>query len=152
MSELLFSTSPPAEAAMSSPALFASLTDKFANREQVRGELKPLTELPLFCNPLVIFLGNWALMMISLSFQVTYVSYPHAGMPLLLFSIALGSFLFGYIVSRMLLRRWPASNSFSSYSLDATQLWQMNMLLCLAALMIVAFNWISSGPPPAVGD
>jgi len=137
---------------MSSPAFWTSLTDRFAKRNLVRGELKPSSELPFFCNPLIIFTGNWVLMMVSLSFQVTYVSYPHPGMPLLLFAISLGSFLFGFVVSRMLLRRWPASNGVPSYSLDVNRLWQMNLLLCVAALMIVAFNWILSGPPPAAGD
>lgn len=137
---------------MVSPALWPSQAEKFAKHKLVHGELKPLRDLPLFCNPLVIFLGNWTLMMVSLSFQVTYVTYPKMGMPLLLFGISLGSFLFGYIVSRMLLHRWPTPNIAPSYSLDVTQLWQLNLLLCGAALMIMIFNWVLTGPPPAVGD
>lgn len=152
MNEHLFSTSQPAEAAMASPAVWPSLTEKFAKHKLVHGELKPLRDLPLFCNPLVIFLGNWMLMMISLSFQITYVTYPGMGMPLLLFSISLGSFLFGYIVSRILLHRWPTPNGAPSYSLDVTQLWQLNLVLSCGALMIIIFNWLLTGPPPAVGD
>jgi len=152
MNDPFFRNGQPAEAAMASPALWPSQAEKFAKHKLVHGELKPVTELPLFCNPLVIFLGNWMLMMISLSFQVTYVTYPHVGMPMLLFSISLGSFLFGYIVSRMLLRRWATSNVAPSYLLDVTRLWQLNLLLCGAALMIMIFNWLIAGPPPAVGD
>ena len=147
-----FSTGQPAQAAMASPALWPSRTEKFAKHMLIQGELKPLRDLPLFCNPLVIFLGNWVLMMVSLSLQITDVSYPTMGMPLLLFSISLGSFLFGYVVSRMLVHRWPASNVVPSYSLDVTQLWQLNLLLCFMALMIIAFNWVLTGPPPAIGD
>jgi len=152
MSEHLFSTSRPAEAAMASPVLWPSLAEKFAKHKLVRGELKPPKDIPLFCNPLVIFLGNWALMMAALSAQVTYVTYPNMGMPMLLFGISLGSFLFGYIASRMLLHKWPTPNTAPTYSLDATQLWQLNLLLCGAALMIMIFNWVLTGPPPAVGD
>jgi len=152
MNEQVFRTSPPAEAAMASPAIWPSLTEKFAKHKLVHGELKPLRDLPLFCNPLVIFLGNWVLMMVSLSFQVTYVSYPKVGMPVLLFGISLGSFLFGYIVSRMLLHRWPASHTAPTYAMDVTQLWQLNLLLSVAAVMIIVFNWLLAGPPPAVGD
>jgi oligosaccharide repeat unit polymerase len=148
-----FGTGQPAEAAaMATPAVWPSLTVKFAKHKVVHGELKPRRDLPLFCNPLVIFLGNWTLMLISLSFQITYVTYPHAGMPMLLFGISLGSFLFGYIVSRMLLHRWPTPSDAASYTLDVTQLWQLNLLLCGAALMIIIFNWVLTGPPPAVGD
>jgi oligosaccharide repeat unit polymerase len=152
MSEHLFSSSQPAEAAMASPVVWPSLAEKFAKHKLVRGELKPAKDIPLFCNPLVIFLGNWALMMAALSAQVTYVTYPKMGMPMLLFGISLGSFLFGYIVSRMLLHKWPTPSSAPSYSLDVSQLWQLNLLLCGAALMIMIFNWVLTGPPPAVGD
>src|SRR3569833_4038492 len=130
----------------------SSRAERFAKHKLVNGELKPLEELPHFCNPLVIFGANWMLMMVSLSFQVTYVTYPRIEMPLLLFGISLGSFLFGYIVSRMLLQRWPTSNAGPSYSLDLTQLWQLNLLLCGAALIIMIYNWVLTGPPPAVGD
>src|SRR3569623_674419 len=129
MNEHLFSTSQPAEAAMASPAVWPSLTEKFAKHKLVHGELKPLRDLPLFCNQLVIFLGNWMLMMISLSFQITYVPYPGMGMPLLLFSISLGSFLLCYIVARMLLHRWPTPYGAPSFSLDVTQLFQLNLVL-----------------------
>jgi oligosaccharide repeat unit polymerase len=152
MSEHLFSTSQPGEAAMASPALWPSLAEKLAKHKLVEGELKPLKEIPFFCNPLVIFLGNWALMIASLSAQITYVTYPKMGIPMLLFGISLGSFLFGYIVSRMLLHRWPTPDTSPSYSLDVTQLWQLNLLLCGAAMMIMIFNWVLTGPPPAVGD
>jgi oligosaccharide repeat unit polymerase len=137
---------------MASPAVWPSLREKFAKHKVVHGELKPRRDLPLFCNPVVIFLGNWILMLISLSFQITYVTYPNMGMPMLLFGISVGSFLFGYIVSRMLLHRWPTPTDAPSYTLDVTQLWQLNLLLCGAALMIIVFNWVLTGPPPAIGD
>src|SRR3954453_12121181 len=105
MSEHVFSTSQPAEAEMALPALWPLRAEKSAKHKLVQGELKPPSELPLFCNPLVIFVANWMLMLVSLSFHVTYVTYPRMAMPMLLFGISLGSFLFGYIVSRMLLQR-----------------------------------------------
>ncbi|HXS74766.1 MAG TPA: O-antigen polymerase [Terracidiphilus sp.] len=146
------SISPGQPAAMAMPALWPPMKEKTANHELVQGELKSRQDLPLFCSPLTIFLGNWALMIIALSFQVTYVTYPHAGMPLLLFGISLVSFSSGYSVSRKLLQRWPTVTSASAYTLDVTQLWRLNLLFCGAALLIVAFNWVRSGPPPAVGD
>ena len=103
-----YRTSQQAEAAMPSSALWPSLTEKFAKHKLVHGELRLRKDVPFFCNPVVIFLANWAFMLVSLSFQITYVTYPSMGMPLLLLGLSVGSFLFGYIVSRMLLHRWPA--------------------------------------------
>lgn len=137
---------------MAFPAQGPTLAEKFPKHKIFQGELKPLGEIPLFCNPLVIFLANWALMMGSLSCQVTYVSYPHVGMPIVLFGISLGSFLLGYAGFRMLLQRRPAQNPTPAYSLDVTQLWQLNLVLCGAALVIMIFNWALVGPPPALAD
>ena len=145
------SAGPPA-AVMASTVLWPSLTEKFARHKVVHGALTPLRDVPAFCNPLVIFLANWALMMIALSFQITYVTYPEPGLPILLFTISLGSFLFGYLVSRMLLHRWPTSSDPPAYTLDVTQLWQLNLLFCAASVIIIVFNWVLSGPPPALGD
>jgi oligosaccharide repeat unit polymerase len=152
MSEHVFSIIQPAEAEVALPAIWPSRAERSVNHKLVQGALKSPSELPLFCNPLVIFVANWMLMLVSLSVHVTYVTYPRMGMPLILFGISLGSFLFGYVVSCMLLQRWPASSVLSSYSIDVTQLWQLNLLLCGGALTIMIFNWATAGAPPAVGD
>lgn len=142
----------PAGAVMASTALWPSQTEKLARHKLSRGVLTPRRDVPAFCNPLVIFVANWVLMLVTLSFQVTYVSYPNAGIPTLLLTISLGSFLLGYVVSRMLLHRWPTPADASSYALDITELWQLNLLLCAASSMIIVFNWVVSGAPPALGD
>ncbi len=147
-----FTALQPAEASNSTAALWPKLTDRLTKHKYVQGVLKGRGELPLFCNPLIIFLMNWVLMLASLSFQITYVSYPAMGMPLLLFGLSLGSFLFGYLVSRTLLHRWPTHSEPLAYTLNLTRLWQINLLFCLASLLIIAFNWVLSGPPPALGD
>lgn len=137
---------------MAPAAFWPSLTERFAKHKLVHGVLKGTAELPLYCNPLVLFCLNWVAMLVALSFQVTYVSYPKMGMPLLLFGLSLASFLFGYIVSRMLLHRWPTRSEPFAYALDATQLWQTNLIFSVASLIIIIFNWMMSGPPPALGD
>jgi len=147
-----FSASTPVDSVMVSTALWPSLTEKFAKHKVVHGSARPLRDIPAFCNPLVIFVANWMLMLLSLSFQITYVTYPSAGLPFILFTISLGSFLLGYLVSRMLLHRWPTSSDSPAFTLDVTQLWQLNLLFCVASAIIIAFNWLLSGPPPALGD
>lgn len=147
-----YSASQPAEVVMTPSALWPFITERFGSHKLRHGVLKGNSSLPFYCNPLVIFLLNWAVMLVSLSFQITYVSYPNPGMPLLLFVLSLSSFLFGYIVSRMLMHRWPTRSEPLAYTLDVTRLWQLNLLFCGSALVIIVFNWILSGPPPALGD
>lgn len=147
-----YSAGQPAEAAMTPAAFWPSITERFGKHKLVRGILKGRGDLPFYCNPLVLFCLNWAAMLVSLSLQITYVTYPNLGMPFLLFGISLASFLFGYLVSRMLLHRWPTRSEPLCYALDVTRLWQTNLLFCGGALMIIAFNWALSGPPPALGD
>lgn len=156
MNEQLRSTSfgrtQPVEVSIAPAAMWPSLTERLAKHKFVHGVLKGRRELPLFSNPLVIFVLNWVLMLVSLSFQITYVSYPTMGMPILLFLLSLGSFLFGYLVARTLLHRWPTRSEELPYTLDVTRLWQANLLFLGAAVLIIVFNWALSGPPPALGD
>ena len=147
-----FSATQPVEVSIASAPMWSSLTERFRKHKFVHGVLKGRRELPLFCNPLVIFVLNWVLMLVSLSFQITYVTYPTMGIPVLLCTLSVGSFVFGYMVSRTLLHRWPTRSEPLTYRLDLTQLWQTNLLFCGAAILIIVFNWALSGPPPAVGD
>ena len=147
-----FGATQPVEVSIASTAMWPLLTEKLRKHKFVHGVIKGRRELPLFCNPLVIFVLNWVLMLVSLSFQITYVTYPTMGIPVLLFALSLGSFLFGYLVARTLLHRWPTRSEPLTYRLDLTQLWQTNLMFCGAAVLIIVFNWALSGPPPAVGD
>lgn len=125
---------------------------KLEGHKVVRGELKARRYLPLFCSPIALFIFNWTLMLAALSVHVTYVSYPYMGMPLLLCGLSIGSFLLGYAVSRTTLHTWTTEGQSLSYTLDITMLRQLNLLLCAGALLIIAFNWVTLGPPPALGD
>jgi hypothetical protein len=147
-----FGTTQPLETSIAPATMWPSLTERLAGHKFVNGVLKGRHDLPLFCNPLVIFVLNWALMVLTLSFQVTYVTYPTMGIPTLLFALSLGSFLFGYLASRTLLRRWPTASEPLPYTLDVTRLWQCNLLFCGGAILIIVLNWALYGPPPALGD
>src|SRR6516165_6033858 len=147
-----YGASQPADVSLQAQAMWQELTERFAKHRLVRGLLKPRNDLPLFCNPLLIFILNWALMLVTLSRQITYVTYPDMGLPLLLFVLSLGSFVLGYLVTRTLLHRWPTPSESPLYTLDVTRLWQLNIIFCAASLLIIAFNWRLSGPPPALGD
>jgi hypothetical protein len=90
-------------------------------------------------------------MLAALSLHLTYVTYPNMGLPFLLCMLSVGSFLLGYVVARTTFR-WSAGNVSLSYTLDVTNLWHLNLLFCCVSLLIIAFNWITLGPPPALGD
>ncbi len=103
-----------------SAALWPSPAEKAAGHKLGQEKLFLRRDIPAFCNPLVIFFANWVLMLVTLSFSVTNVSYPKAGIPALLFALSLASFFLAYLVSRMLLHRWPASSDSLSYTVDVT--------------------------------
>jgi hypothetical protein len=123
----------------------------------VRGAVNARRSLPLFCSPVVLFAFNWALMLCSLSAQITYVTYPSMGIPLLLCVLSAVPFFFGFLVARVIFLRWPRPDQAGQdeslvYTLDVTRIWNLNLLLCCISLLIILFNWVSSGPPPALGD
>ena len=152
MNESLQDTrSQPASIAAEGVAMWLARGKSSANTI-VHGVLKARRSLPLYCSPPIIFVINWALMLVSLRAQVTYVTYPSLGIPIVLCCLSMGSFFPGYLVSRALFHHLPGDDRPVLYTLDVTRLWNLNLLLCCIALLIVTFNWITLGPPPALGD
>jgi len=139
-------------AVVANSATWPPAVDGSKSHELIPGALKARRSLPLFCNPVVLFLFNWMVMLLTLSFQVTYVTYPYFGIPLLLCALSIASFLFGYLVARTTLDIRPRADDSLTYTLDVTMLWRMNLVLCGASLLIMIFNWVTLGPPPAIGD
>ena len=133
-------------------ALWLESAKRHPNHKLVQGVIGAGGRAPLYCNPIVLFLLNWLMMLACLDFHVTYVSYPHPGLPLLLFALSTASLLFGYAVSRMLLRKPGERSRTEVYVLDVSRMVNLNTIFCGAALLIVIFNWVTLGPPPAIGD
>src|ERR1039457_3542267 len=107
----------PARIAVANAAIWPPSVQSRKEHKLVHGVLKPRQYLPLYCNPVVLFLSNWILMLASLSAQVTYVTYPYIGIPLLLCALSIASFLFGYLVARTTLNIRPRLNDSLSYTL-----------------------------------
>jgi oligosaccharide repeat unit polymerase len=116
------------------------------------GTFRPRRELPIYCNPVALFLAVWILMLACLSVHVSYVIYPDIGIPFLIFFVSAGSMLLGYFASTAILERDTLQDEVIDYVLDVTRLWRMNLLFCAFALVLIGFNWYTSGPPPAIGD
>jgi oligosaccharide repeat unit polymerase len=109
-------------------------------------------DLPLYCNPIALFLAVWLLMLACLSVHVSYVIYPFLSTPLLIFAISFGALLLGYFASTAVFQPAAAQTDSTHGLLDVTTLWRLNLLLCSLALSLIAFNWLTAGPPPAIGD
>jgi oligosaccharide repeat unit polymerase len=118
----------------------------------VKDDGKEKPRLPSYCNPIVLFMLSWVLMLVCLSAKVTYVSYPNLLVPIYLFAGSAISLLIGYWVTCLLLQRGNQVKTAGSYLLDVTELRRLNILFCGIALAIIAFNWVTLGPPPALGD
>jgi oligosaccharide repeat unit polymerase len=138
-----------------SPAVVAGVWPLWTGaraRNVVDGAFKPRRELPVYCSPIALFFAVWILMLACLSVHVSYVIYPGVVTPLLIFIVSGASLLLGYYASTAVLHRDAAESELTSFQLDITGLWRLNLLFCLLAVLIMAFNWIISGPPPAIGD
>ncbi len=118
----------------------------------IRDIFRPRHELPVYCNPIALFLAVWLVMLLSLTFHVSYVIYPYLGTPVLIFLISASSLLLGFFACTAVLEREGPKIKSTWYVLDVTVLWRLNLLFCILALALIGLNWFTSGPPPAIGD
>jgi oligosaccharide repeat unit polymerase len=130
----------------------ASVQDQPDAHCRVQGYARQQSDLPFYCDPLKLFLLIWVVMLVSLSFHLTYVTYPSMGIPLLIFAVSIFSLLLGYSVSIAIMRRFSKPRESRSYAINIVRVRRINMALCMICLLIIAFNWITQGPPPAFGD
>jgi oligosaccharide repeat unit polymerase len=116
------------------------------------GIFRPRHELPVYCKPIALFLAVWLLMLLSLAVHVSYIIYPYLGTPFLIFLVSTGSLLLGFFACTAVLDRDGPRTESTSYVLDVTLLWRLNLLFCVLALAFIGLNWFTSGPPPGIGD
>jgi hypothetical protein len=134
------------------PGLWPDAYEMRARHAFTRGALRPRRELPIYCNPIALFLAIWVLMLACLSVHVSYVIYPYFGIPFLIFIVSAGSLFLGYFASTAILERDSLEEDAVSYVLDVTGLWRLNLVFSAFALALIGLNWFTSGPPPAIGD
>jgi hypothetical protein len=135
-----------------STALWPAFAKVRAGHTVILGSLKPRPELPIYCNPVAIFFAVWILMLTCLDVHVSYVIYPYLATPFSICAVSTVSLLLGYFAFTAAAAPAGAQDAPLSYLLDVTTLWRLNLLFCFLALPIIAFNWITAGPPPAIGD
>jgi hypothetical protein len=157
MSDLPFPPGPSAFNEQSAAADSVTLLLPHANVRSgdhalIAGSLRPRRDLPIYCNPVAIFFAVWILMLACLCVHVSYVIYPYFATPLLIFAVSAGSLLLGLFAFTAVAEPAGAQDKPVLYFLDVTTLRRLNLLFCLLALLLIAFNWATSGPPPALGD
>jgi hypothetical protein len=123
-----------------------------AARTSISVNTRRRQELPLYCNPIALFLTVWLLMLGCLSVHVSYVIYPGYFTPILIFVISTVSLILGYLACTAILGPGGIKDEPAAGILNVTSLWRLNLLFCAFALALIAFNWITSGPPPAISD
>src|SRR6266496_1943986 len=63
--------------------------------------VRPLADLPVYCDPIYLFIASWSLMLGSLEIQVSELTYPDRSMGIVLFLISLLAMLAGVGAVRM---------------------------------------------------
>jgi oligosaccharide repeat unit polymerase len=116
------------------------------------GSFRPRQELPVYCNPIALFLAVWILMLACLCVHVSYAIYPNLATPFLIFLVSTASLLLGFFACTAVLERQETKTDSTLYVLDVSFLRRLNLLFCALALALIALNWVTSGPPPAIGD
>ena len=150
-------SNPPIYGSPDGPAIGAAegwlaIADLRAKHALIPWVLRPRQDLPLYCNPIALFLAVWVLMFACLGVHVSYVIYPSFFTPFLIFAISTASLLLGYLASTAVLEPGAAHFESAHGVLDVTTLWRLNLLFCALALSLIVFNWLTAGPPPAIGD
>ncbi|MDR3745857.1 MAG: O-antigen ligase [Acidobacteriaceae bacterium] len=114
-------------------------------------QIRRRSSLPFYCNPVLLFIFVWLVMLTSLWFKITVVSYPNFSLPVLIFVASLLSFLLGYYLIRGLYRKHVNSCASACYQIEVTRLRRFNLILACAALPIIIYNYVVSGLPPFFG-
>ncbi len=108
-------------------------------------------DLPFYCNPVVLFAIVWSIMLFTLSFHISYESYPDMSLPLLLFGISFIALLVGYWGWLFLIPATPASENSVSFIMSVTKLRKITAVFVVLAVAIMILNFKVDGLPPALG-
>ncbi len=117
----------------------------------VAHRVRPLAELPFYCDPIYLFTASWALMLGTLEIQVSELTYPDRSMGLILFVVSLLTMLAGVGAVRLANYAEKTAAVSLAYRIDTRLLRKINWILCIIVFLIVVFNWVSIGPAPLLG-
>ena len=109
---------------------------------------KRQSDLPFYCNPALLFIVVWLVMLCSLGFQISDVSYPDFSLPLLVFAASLLSFLFGYCLARAIYWNREKLRPITYYRIDISRLRKFILFLASAASAVNIYNLATFGLPP----
>jgi oligosaccharide repeat unit polymerase len=109
------------------------------------------SSLPFYCNPASLFIYTWLMMLASLWFQVSDVSYPHLSLAIFIFIVSLFSFLFGHYLVQIASKLRTNGHIYTRYQIDIKKLRRFNFFLACASLPLIVMNLVTSGIPPFFG-
>jgi oligosaccharide repeat unit polymerase len=117
-----------------------------------RFEFRKAASLPFYCDPLKLFIAIWMVMLGSLEFHISDVTYPNMDIAFLLFLGSCISFLMGYVLVRLVYQRskWRKRLN-GGYEINITRLRRFIFILSCIASVIILLNLLSSGLPPLLG-
>src|SRR6266567_8075408 len=96
----------------------------------VAHRVRPLAELPFYCDPIYLFTASWALMLGTLEIQVSELTYPDRSMGLILFVVSLLTMLAGVGAVRLANYAEKTAAVSLAYRIDTRLLRKINWILC----------------------
>jgi oligosaccharide repeat unit polymerase len=113
--------------------------------------IRQQSSLPFYCKPANLFIYTWLMMLASLWFQVSDVSYPHFSLAVFIFIVSAFSFLFGHYLARIVHKLRENRYTPTSYQIDIKKLRNFNFYLACASLPFIVMNLVIYGIPPFFG-
>jgi hypothetical protein len=114
--------------------------------------LRHRSGLPLYCEPIALFVAVWLLMLGSLQLRLSVDTYLDFTLAWILFGASLASLLLGHITVRG--AYWALGHEprfAATYHVNLTRLRRVQLFLLVVAISIIIFNLIADGLPPIFG-
>jgi oligosaccharide repeat unit polymerase len=110
--------------------------------------IRPQTSLPFYCDPVKLFVAIWLVMLASMQFEISYVSYPHFSLAVILFLFSFLSFILGHYFVRLICKvnELPQENSRNEINIRKLRLF--NFYLFGSSVILTLYNVMVAGLPP----
>ena len=111
--------------------------------------IRPLADLPFFCNPIYLFVSIWIVMLATLELQVSWSTFPDRVLGFAIFLVSVIAMSLGYAVAKHGDDSPDPSRSVVGYIVRTDLLRKSIWILGVGSFVLVVYNFFAFGLPPA---